>query len=147
MHEREGIIHIKSHLKVSHEELFILSTQAILDEQRIEIDAKLHLATSRTRRKGCYPFYTLFSQLHLYFSHDSIPITSTKSEIILLAAPRSRIHIQRDFRDCWKLRLLVHVYMCTNQNQYLILNIKKHFLPIIRFHVKSSDIAILLAAL
>lgn len=60
MHEREGIIHVRSLLGVSHEKLFILSTQAILGERRIEIDAKLHLATSRTRRKGCYPFYTLF---------------------------------------------------------------------------------------
>lgn len=60
MRDRGGQIHIELLLGVSREKLFILSTQAILSERRIEIDAKLHLATSWTRRKSCYPFYTLF---------------------------------------------------------------------------------------
>jgi len=60
MRDRESQIHIRLLLGVSREELFILSTQAILSERRIEIDAKLHLATSWTRWKSCYPFYALF---------------------------------------------------------------------------------------
>lgn len=60
MCDRGGQIHIRLLLGVSREVPFILSTQAILSERRIEIDAKLHLATSWTRWRSCYPFYALF---------------------------------------------------------------------------------------
>ena len=58
--DRGSQIHIRLLLGASREKFFILSTQAILSERRIEIDAKLHLATSWTRWKSCYPFYALF---------------------------------------------------------------------------------------
>lgn len=114
----------------------ILSAQVILQYRReIEIDAELHLATSWTRWKSCYPFYALFLVPGLYFSHDSIPITSTKSEIILLAAPRNRIHIPRDFRDCWELPpsvfcvgfALIYKAKSIYVYIYIIFDIRDHF--------------------
>lgn len=141
MHDTRRI-NTQSFLGISRGDVFLFCPRKRYSARASEIDAKLHLATSRTRWKSCYPFYALFLRLWLYFSHDSIPITSTKSEIIPLAASRNRIHIPRDFRDCWKLQLLQRASLlpfalfCTNQNQYLILNIKKQSRspPVTRFH-------------
>jgi len=84
-------------------DLFISSTRAIRASGRgIEIDGETTFGDlANSMEELLFPLRS-FSPSPLYFSHDSIPITSTKSEIIPLAAPRNRIHIPRDFRDCWQ---------------------------------------------